>query len=238
MKPPIKIGDKEFKYKKDALLYFKTILNSYDFGEQLNENDTKDVTSLLLENETRKDKIGVGLKEIKIGKVQYGTKCFEIIRNDLTSEFFSYVLCINGDRKPFTKMSLACRNAIHNDLHSVKQKYFDNYSVKGKVKCQETGILSSWTELNVDHRQPNTLSVILDRFIELHNIDLKNIEYEKDENNKIVLSDKELEKKFRDYHIEKANLRIVRKENNLGRSHQGRIKKQKKDLRIEKNNKG
>lgn len=233
MKTPIIIRDKIFKYKKDALLYFKTKLNSYDFGEILNEDDTEDLTALLLENETREDKIGSGIKEIKIAKVQFGTKCFEIIRNDLTSENFSYIYCINGDLKPFTKFSLACRNAIHKDLHNVKQKYFGQNSMKGKVKCQETGILSSWTELNVDHRQPNTLSIILDRFIELHNIDLKNIEYETDKDNKTVLVDKDLERKFRDYHMEKANLRIVRKENNLGRSHQGRVKKQKKDLRIE-----
>lgn len=237
MKTPIEIGDKKFRLKKDALLYFKTLLNSYDFDETLNENDTKDVIALLLENETRKDKIGVGIKFVKIGKVQFGTKCFEIVRKDLSSEFFSYVLCINGDRNPFTKFSLACRNAIHDDLHNVKQKYFDQYSTKGKVKCQETGILSSWTELNVDHRQPNTLSVILDRFIEINNLDIKTIEYEKDKNNKIVLADKDLEKKFRDYHMDKANLRIVRKEKNLGRSHQARIKAQKKDLRIEKNDK-
>ncbi len=233
MKTPIIIRDKNFKYKKDALLYFKTKLYSYDFGEILNEDDTADVTALLLENETRKDKIGVGIKEIRIGKVQFGTKCFQIIRNDLTSETFSYVYCINGDPKPFTKFSNACRNAIHKDLHNVKQKYFGQNSIKGKVKCQETGILSSWTELNVDHRQPNTLSIILDRFIELYNIDLKNIEYETDKDNKTVLVDKDLERKFMDYHMEKANLRIVRKENNLGRSHQGRVKKQKKDLRIE-----
>jgi hypothetical protein len=146
--------------------------------------------------------------------------------------------CINGDLKPFTKFSNACRNAIHKDLQNVKQKYFDQNSVKGKVKCQETGILSSWTELNVDHRQPNTLSIIIDRFIELHKIDLKNIEYETDKDNKTLLADKDLENKFREYHIEKANLRIVRKEKNMGRSHQGRVKIQKKDLRIEKNNEG
>ena len=238
MKTPIIIRDKVFKYKKDALLYFKTKLNSYDFGETLNSEDIEDVTALLLENETRKDKIGCGIKEIRIGKVQFGTKCFQIIRNDLTSENFSYVYCINGDLKPFTKFSHACRNAIHKDLHNVKQKYFDQNSVKGKVKCQETGILSSWTELNVDHRQPNTLSVIIDRFIELHRINLKGIEYETDKDNKSLLADKQIENKFRDYHIEKANLRIVRKEKNLGRSHQGRVKNQKKDLRIEKNNKG
>ncbi len=234
MKPPIIIRDKIFKYKKDALLYFKTKLNSYEFGEILNKEDTADVIALLLENETRKDKVGCGIKEIRIGKVQFGTKCFQIIRNDLTSENFSYVYCINGDLKPFTKFSHACRNAIHEDLHNVKQKYFDQNSIKGKVKCQETGILSSWTELNVDHRQPNTLSVIIDRFIELHNINLNNIRYETDENNKRVLADKDLENKFRDYHMKKANLRIVRKEKNLGRSYQGRVKKQKKDLRIEK----
>jgi hypothetical protein len=233
MKPPIIIRDKIFKYKKDALLYFKTKLNSYEFGEILNKEDTADIIALLLENETRKDKIGCGIKEIRIGKVQFGTKCFQIIRNDLTSENFSYVYCINGDLKPFTKFSHACRNAIHGDLHNVKQKYFDQNSIKGKVKCQETGILSSWTELNVDHRQPNTLSVIIDRFIELHNINLNNIRYETDENNKRVLADKDLENKFRDYHMKKANLRIVRKEKNLGRSYQGRVKKQKKDLRIE-----
>ena len=237
MQTPIIIRDKIFKYKKDALLHFKSILNSYDFGEVLKKEDNEEVTALLLENGTRKDKIGCGIKEIKIGKVQFGTKCFQIIRTDLTIENFSYVYCINGDLKPFTKFSNACRNAIHKDLQNVKQNFFDQNSVKGKVKCQETGILSSWTELNVDHRQPNTLSVIIDRFIEIQKIDLKNIEYVTDEVNKTLLADKDLEVKFREYHIEKANLRIVRKEKNLGRSHQGRVKNQKKDLRIEKNNK-
>lgn len=238
MQTPIIIRDKIFKYKKDALLYFKSILNSYDFGEVLNEEDTADLTALLLENETRKDKVDCGIKEIKIGKVQFGTKCFQIVRNNLTTENFSYVFCINGDLKPFTKFSNACRNVIHKDLQYVKQKYFDQNSVKGKVKCQETGMLSSWTELNVDHRQPNTLSIIIDRFIELQKIDLKKVEYEKDNENKTFLADKELEDKFREYHIEKANLRIVRKEKNLSRSHQGRVKCQKKDLHIEKYNKG
>jgi hypothetical protein len=33
--------------------------------------------------------------------------------------------------------------------------------------------------------------------------------------------------------LKKSNLRLVRKEKNLGRSHQARIKRQKKDLIIE-----
>lgn len=233
MNTPIIIRDKTFKFKKDALLYFKAILNSYKFGEFLNESDTNDVFALLLENETRRDKIGIGIKQIRIGKVQYGTKCFEIIREDLSTEIFSYVLCINGDRKQTTKFSLACRNAIQEDLQNVKQKFFDKHSKKGKVKCQETGVLSSWTELNVDHRQPNTLSVIIDRFIEVNNLDITKVEIAKDEENKFVFTDKILEKNFCDYHKSKANLRIVRKEKNKSRAHQGRNKTQKKDLIIE-----
>ncbi len=127
MKPPIIIGRKVFKYKKDALSYFKTILNSYDFDRELNESDEKDVIALLLENETKKDKIGVGIKTIRITKVQYGTKSFEIIRKDLTSELFSYILCINGDRSPFTKFSVACKNAVYKDFWDVKKRYFEQY---------------------------------------------------------------------------------------------------------------
>jgi len=35
------------------------------------------------------------------------------------------------------------------------------------VKCQESGELLSWKELVIDHRQLNTFSVIVDRFIEV-----------------------------------------------------------------------
>ncbi|MEA3450901.1 MAG: hypothetical protein U9Q83_03250 [Bacteroidota bacterium] len=38
MRKPIQIGDNKFKSKKDALLHYKTILNSYEIGEELNEN--------------------------------------------------------------------------------------------------------------------------------------------------------------------------------------------------------
>jgi len=43
----------------------------------------------------------------------------------------------------------------------------------------------------------------------------------------------ELKEKFIEYHKEKANLRIVKKNKNLGRSHQAQIGRQKKDLKIE-----
>jgi hypothetical protein len=46
------------------------------------------------------------------------------------------------------------------------------------------------------------------------------------------LADKKLKEDFRQYHKDKANLRIVKKALNLGRSFQARINQQKKDLTI------
>jgi len=155
-----------------------------------------------------------------------------LYRNGET-DFISYSLRITQPKENvFDDFRQAARNIIHEDIRNVKQEYFDKFSKKGLVPCQETGIQSNWTELVVDHRQPNTFSVIVDRFVELFKIDLKKVEYKTDENNFYLFKDNELSENFRNYHKEKAVLRVVRKECNSSRAHQGRIKEQKKDLKI------
>ena len=59
------------------------------------------------------------------------------------------------------------------------------------------------------------------------------MEYDKIDSYGYFLKDKELEKQFKVYHADKVNLRIVNKNRNLSRSHQARINRQQKDLRIE-----
>ena len=228
----IEIGKLNFKTKKDALNHFKHILNSYKIGDKINNNDFNDVCELLKNHEKSKDKIGVGIKEIEIIEVRYNTRCFNLIRNDSTSDIFSYTKCINGGFSPLTKFSRACRELIGEDLRNVKLEYFKANSEKGYVKCQETGELCNWEELNVDHRQPNTFSIIVDRFIEIKNLDVNTIEYQEVLDSIYILKDKELASKFKEYHKSKANLRVVKKVNNLGRSHQARLGRQKKDLTI------
>lgn len=100
------------------------------------------------------------------------------------------------------------------------------------MKCQETGFLLKYEELNVDHRQPNTFSVIVDRFIELNNIDIQRIECIPVDGGSNELVNEELKTKFKQYHKDKANLRIVKKDLNFGRSFQARVKRQKKYLTI------
>lgn len=231
------IGDKEFKYKKDALSHFKDILNSYESTQIVNESDFKDLVALIENRSDKDEKIGCGIESIQVIEVRYKTKCFELIRTDGSKEVFSYRSCINGKSKPLTKFSEACRETISEDLRNVKLTYFKKFSSKGEVKCQETGELCKWEELNVDHRQPNTFSVIVDRFIEVHRIDIKNVEYTEKMDGVYHFSDVVLAQKFKKYHKKMANLRLVKKGKNLGRSHQASINRQQKDLTIEFKNK-
>ena len=89
-----------------------------------------------------------------------------------------------------------------------------------------------WEELAVDHRQPNTFSIIVDRFKEIKNINVDEIEYYVDENNFFLFKDEKLTTEFQEYHKLKANLRIVKKECNLSRTGMARIKRTSKDLTI------
>ena len=175
----------------------------------------------------------VEIIDIKVSQVQFNTKCFEIFYNDETSHYISYLMIIKNTKySPEKLFNVACRNSIHSDIKSVKQEYFDKNSVKGQVKCQESGILSTWTELVVDHRQPNTFSIILDRFKEINRIDLDLIEYTTNEQNHIIFQDNKWSEDFKHYHKEKASLRIVRKECNSSRTGMARLKRTSKDLTI------
>ena len=232
LRKAIEIGEKEFASKKEALNHYKAILNSYDFGETLKPNDFYDILDLLETHPNVIEKIGVGVDKVRVVKLKYDTKSFELVRIDGSTEYFSYTKRINAPKTDFSRFREACRQAIQDDLRNVKLSYFDKYSKKVKVKCQETGELLKYEELNVDHRQPNTFSVIVDRFAELKNIDLKNIKYITIDGGPNELADKKLKEDFRQYHKGKANLRIVKKTLNLGRSFQARVNRQKKDLTI------
>lgn len=226
------IGNRTFAYKKDALNFYKEILNSYNFGEAISEKDKAEIIELLKNHPDFERKFSFGIKKIVVDKVKYNSKAFHILNNNSELEAFSYIKCINGEKPLLTIFNNTCRDVVQEDINKVKYQYFSDNSRNGQVKCQESGDLCKWDELVVDHRQPNTFSIIVDRFIELNKIDINSIEYIEIIDGVYNFKDEEISNKFRIYHKEKANLRIVKKGKNSGRAHQARVKQQKKDLRI------
>lgn len=233
MKKPIEIAGNKFTFKKDALEFYKKILNSYEFGEILNSSDFDNVYGLIEIHPQKKEKIGCGIDHFRIGTAKFKTKSFEVVRKDGSTEFLSYTKRINKPKNEFSRFRYACRQAIQNDLITVKQKYFKENAINSKVKCQESGELLTYEDLNVDHRQPNTFSVIVDRFIEIKGLNVNEIEYLEIGGGPNEIADEDIKKEFREYHKGKANLRLVKRELNLSRAYQGRIGKTSKDLTIE-----
>ncbi len=241
MKKPINIGKHLFQTKKEALLFYKDILSRYSFNEILDINDKEAIIDLLEYDESfnyeeikiDEFKTDFFIEKIKIGKAQFNTKCFEIVWNDGLEEFISYTQIINrhetNSKVYFVK---ACRNIIQDDLRKVKQKYFDINSIKGKVECQETGELLKWEDLVVDHRQPITFSVIVDRFLEVRKIKTDEVEFKKI-NNVLHFKNENLSNDFKEYHKQKAILRIVKRELNSSRTQLAKLKIFKNDLIIE-----
>ncbi|WP_151088263.1 DUF3223 domain-containing protein [Hymenobacter baengnokdamensis] len=108
MKHPIKIGERSFSFKKDALLHYKNTLNSYKFGQSLSNNDFEDLMALLnyeyqlslaqvphveevdeIVQESESDSEMAVVKDIIVSKVQFDTKCFEVFYSDNTSCYIS-----------------------------------------------------------------------------------------------------------------------------------------------------
>ncbi len=234
MAKQIQIGGHIYKSKREALSRNQLILSKYNFGECLEGSDFDDVIELLQLHPKAKEKIGAGIKSVRITRLRYDTKCFEVVRSDDTLAPFSYRKLIQAPLGDFQKFSEACRLAVQDDLRNVKLAYFKETSKNGQAKCQETGKLFTWDGLSVDHRQPNTFSVIVDRFIELNEIVLSLVEYDEILGGPNALADSKLAARFREYHRKRANLRVVSKRRNLRRSSMARIANQKKDLRVEK----
>jgi len=247
---PIKIGETEFSSKKSTLEYYKDILNSYDFGASLSDEHYNDLIDLLNYNSDdydenveqlneitsvceEEDDSSINIVDIRIAKFQFNTKCFEVVYSNGDTWIISYRLFIsNINTSPRSYFNRVCRYTIQPDLIKVKQAYFSKFAKESKAPCQESKEFLYYEDLVVDHRQPNTLSVIIDRFIEAFSIDVDQVEYKYTSGKVTLFEDEELANNFRQYHKEKALLRIVSKRLNLSRSGMARLKEMKNDIKI------
>ncbi len=93
------IGDKNFNTKKELIEHIQTILYKYTPGEKLDKKDFNFVRELLNFHPKSKEKIGCGVKSIKVDKAKEGTTCFYILRNDDSYDDFSFGSCIRNYKK-------------------------------------------------------------------------------------------------------------------------------------------
>lgn len=222
-KNKLKIMNKVFNTKKEALEYYKNILNSYDYDEELHYSDFEDIKNLYLYDKKLKD---IEVKKILVKKhTKYSNKCFYIFMPDSTSEIFSYRIAINGALTSLQMFRSACREAIYPRLRKTKISIFKNRPVECALSSKEL----EWEEAHIDHKAPLTFSVIVKAFIVANNIVLDKIDF-KEDNGVVTFKDSQIAINFDEFHKNMAVLRVISKKENLKQSSRARIKATKNDF--------
>lgn len=82
-KKPVVVGELLFSAKGEAKEYFSEILNKYPLGTELNGNEFDNVMALLLCHPRAEEKVGSGIKSIKVDRGFYSSnRCFHVVRVD------------------------------------------------------------------------------------------------------------------------------------------------------------
>jgi len=227
----IKLGQYEFRTKKEAQELYREILNNTQLDEPLEGENFEYVLALLLSHPKVTKKIGCGLKSLIVSEGKYnGSRCFHLVREDNTIEDFSIGKCINGDHSDFHKFLIAARRVVEDDILQYKIKYFeDNGNQEKKVKCQLTGELITKGDTHVDHREPMTFSVIGYFFVNSNEINLSQVQYINENQYGNIFQDQKLIEEFKTWHHLHAKLRIVAKKKNLEKGYLGRVSATKYD---------
>lgn len=93
-KQAVQIAGVNFASKKEALAFLKEMLNRYQPGDDVVEEDATFLKSALLRHADAAEKIGSGVAGFKVRSADYGTQCFWVMRTDGSTERFSYLSCV------------------------------------------------------------------------------------------------------------------------------------------------
>lgn len=244
----ITIGEKTFTSKTLAIKFYKEILDKYNFGETLLDEDAKHLIALSLKEEGTPEEVAGLAEEIVAdfyendeGTYSWNllgvmvdrhpdfrtTKCFYFCGENDEGNFkdiFSYRMAINGLPTDIQKFSRACRFSVHDRIRKFKIQKFENRP----VRCVISGEIVEWEECQVDHKSPLTFSVIVKSFIVANNLNISTIEYTYN-NSREKFCDDSIAEKFYEFHKKMAVLRIVSTKENQKLSGSARVKPTQKD---------
>lgn len=243
----ITIGDKTFSSKTSAIKFYKEILDKYNFGEILSNEDAKILIALAIKEDGTPEEVAEFAEDFvadfnedkdesfdRLRGVMVDrhldfrtTKCFYFFGDTNEGNFkdiFSYRMAINGLPTDMQTFSRACRFTVHDRIRKFKMQQFKNRP----VQCVISGEVVEWEECQVDHKSPLTFSVIVKSFIVANNLDVSKIEYTYS-NSREKFVDETIAEKFYEFHKSMAVLRIISTKENLKLSGSARIKPTKKD---------
>ena len=214
------INNIEFQTKKSIVEYVQAILYKYDIGDIINKDELAFLYDLLQRHHRPDDKIGCGVKAMRVALIKFNKRGFEIIRKDDTIVDFSFMKCIHK-KSELQDIKDACRNAISKDIIHFKQEQFKfNSNERNEIKCSLVGEYVGWNNSHIDHAKPNTFDCIFKKWLEERCEEPNSIEllgYADGDVGK-WFKDASIGEDFRKFHNKYAKLRITSIEGNLSHS--------------------
>jgi hypothetical protein len=209
----------EFRSKSDAFAFFRAMLGRYHNGQTISDPDSSHLRNLLDRHPEALQKIGIGVKRFFRARAVQGTDCFWLERDDAASTDFSIKSCVDAKGKSlYQEFAEACREAVQPELTRKKKVHFEMHGDSdGTVVCEVTGERVALYQSHLDHKKPMTFQVIVHTFITAHNIEIRPemLCRPGDAEFAVTFADKDIEARFRDYHLRAAKLRIIKAKVNL-----------------------
>jgi hypothetical protein len=231
----VELATRTFSTQGEALSFFSEMLNRYQPGERVLEEDCLDLAALLERHTEYRAKVGCGVSHFEVFMTEHGTQCFRIVRVDGSGTDFSYPRCVS-QRAPSRKqeVSQAFRRIVRFDLYKARDDFFATHiDSAGLVACAATGERISREQAHMDHRPPMTFEVIVTTFLASRGLSLDDVALTTglDDQVSSEITDKKLCDAFRTYHATVARLDFVKDAVNLAESSRHRLKPSRVRLR-------
>jgi DNA replication protein DnaD len=191
-----------YKTKKEVLALAKQLLNSTKFNSEIprNSDNGKFLYDLVVHHPKQCYVIQNQIvKHFSVILNDYGKREFIYVTDDNKVNRFSYLKCLkNTDSLKKSDINGAFRDAIK---HQIAEFRSNN---KSKIRSREP--------IHVDQVYP--FSKLLQEFLAENNVNLESIKLTRDKQ----IKNKELLKKWIDYHYKKAQLQMLSAKDNLKKS--------------------
>ncbi len=226
---PVSIATREFDSRGDATAFFKEMLNRYEPGERVGDEDFLDLSALLERHHEYGQKVGVGIDHFEVIMTEHGSQCFRVVRTDGTGTDFSYLTCVKGTPPSHkTEVSRGFRHAVRIDLFRARDKFFaEHKGDDGRVACAITKERITIDEGHMDHLPPMTFEVIVTTFLAGKGLGLDQVPISASADDQVFtnIADPNLQDEFRSFHAKVASLDFVKSTINLAQSSRERVKR-------------
>jgi Protein of unknown function (DUF3223) len=226
----------ELSTKTAAAEHFRAMLYRHAIGARVPDPDATELGWLLERHPEFRDKLGAGVDSFSVRNALYGTRCFEIVRTDGSKTDFSFQSCVDGKRPTSLSEALtALRAEVADDILQKKREWFQAHcDAEGTVACAITGERITLDQAHADHAPPRSFGTLAIAFLEARGIDpgASLVTPPADNQYQPRLVDRALADAWKAYHHKLAAIRGVAKGANLGRAHEGKVKRKNQQLRL------